>query len=258
MKFSKQILITGGAGFIGSYLCERLLNEGNSVVCVDNFFTGNRSNIAHLLDNPRFEVLRHDITMPLYVEIDEIYNLACPASPIHYQFDPVQTTKTSVHGAINMLGLAQAGEGQDSSGVDVGSLRRSGSSSADGGLLGPRQSDRPSVVLRRRQAGAPRRCSSTIGGSTGCGSRWCASSTPMVPACTRTTVGVVSNFVVQALRGDPITIYGDGSQTRAFCYVDDLVDGLIRMMGARDEVIGPFNLGNPAGIHHAGFGRSGD
>ena len=245
MKFSKQILITGGAGFIGSYLCERLLNEGNSVVCVDNFFTGNRSNIAHLLDNPRFEVLRHDITMPLYVEIDEIYNLACPASPIHYQFDPVQTTKTSVHGAINMLGLAKR--------VKAKILQASTSEVYGDPEVHPQTEDywgHVNPIGPRSCYDEGKRCAETLFFDY-----WRQHRVRIKVVRIFNTYGprmhpndgrVVSNFVVQALRGDPITIYGDGSQTRAFCYVDDLVDGLIRMMGARDEVIGPINLGNPA------------
>ena len=183
----KRVLVTGGAGFLGSHLCERLLAEGHEVLCVDNFFTGSRANIAHLLDNPRFELMRHDVTFPLYVEVDEIYNLACPASPIHYQLDPVQTTKTSVHGAINMLGLAKRVQGDDPPGLDQRGLRRSRGASADRGLLGQRQSDRPALLLRRGQALRRDAVLRLSPPAQRCGSRSRASSTPTGRACIRTT-----------------------------------------------------------------------
>ena len=241
---SSRILITGGAGFIGSHLSEKLLAEGNEVVCVDNFFTGSKANIAHLFGNPRFEVLRHDVTFPLYVEVDQIYNLACPASPVHYQHDPVQTTKTSVVGAINMLGLAkrlripilQASTSEVYGDPAVhpqteeywGNVNPIGPRSCyDEGKRAAetlffdyrRQHDLSIKVIRIFNTYGPR----------------------MHPNDGR----VVSNFIVQALRGEPITIYGDGSQTRSFCYVDDLVDGMVRLMGTEHEVTGPINVGNP-------------
>ena len=184
---SKRILVTGDAGFLGSHLCQRLIERGDEVLCVDNFFTGRQANVAHLLGTPGFELMRHDVTFPLYVEVDEIYNLACPASPIHYQFDPVQTTKTSVHGAINMLGLAKRMQRQDAAGLDVGGLRRPGQS-----IRSPRTTGATSIRSARapattRASAAPRRCSSTTTGSTTCGSRSRASSIPTVRACTPTT-----------------------------------------------------------------------
>ncbi len=191
MSLSKTLMVTGGAGFIGSHLCKRLLAEGCNVLCVDNFFTGAKDNVLPLMDHKGFEVIRHDVTFPLYVEVDEIYNLACPASPIHYQHDPVQTTKTSVHGAINMLGLA-----------------------------------------KRVRAKILQASTSEVYGD------------PHTHPQTEDYWGV-SNFIVQALKSEPITIYGDGSQSRSFCYVDDLVEGLVRLMATEDEVTGPINLGNP-------------
>ncbi len=240
----KRILVTGGAGFLGSHLCERLLREGHDVLCVDNYFTGRRDNIAHLLDHRHFEVMRHDVTFPLYVEVDEIYNLACPASPIHYQFDPVQTTKTSVHGAINMLGLAKRVKAkilQASTSEVYGNPSEHPQPESYWGSvnpIGPRscydEGKRCAETLffdyyrQHRVAIRVARIFNTYGPH-------------MLPNDGR----VVSNFIVQALKGEPITVYGDGSQTRSFCYVDDLIDGLIRLMAAPDEVTGPINLGNP-------------
>jgi len=241
----KRILITGGAGFLGSHLSERLLNEGNDVLCVDNFFTGTKQNIRHLLDHPFFEHLRHDVTFPLYVEVDEIYNLACPASPIHYQFDPVQTTKTSVHGAINMLGLAKRVKAkifQASTSEVYGDPEIHPQTESYWGKVnpnGPRacydEGKRCAETLffdYRRQHNLRikvARIFNTYG-----------------PRMHPNDGRVVSNFIVQALKNNPITIYGDGSQTRSFCYVDDMVDGFIRLMNTPDEVTGPVNLGNPA------------
>ena len=243
-EVSSRVLITGGAGFIGSHLSERLLAEGHDVICVDNFFTGSRRNIEHLFGNPRFEVLRHDVTFPLYVEVDQIYNLACPASPVHYQHDPVQTTKTSVVGAINMLGLAKR--------LRVPVLQASTSEVygdpavhpqteqywGNVNPIGPRscydEGKRAAETLffdyRRQHALDIKviRIFNTYG-----------------PRMHPNDGRVVSNFIVQALRGEPITIYGDGSQTRSFCYVDDLVDGMVRLMDTGHEVTGPVNVGNP-------------
>jgi len=240
---SKRILVTGGAGFLGSHLCERLLNDGHEVICVDNFFTGTRRNIAHLQDDPRFELIRHDITFPLYIEVDEIYNLACPASPIHYQHDPVQTTKTSVSGAINALGLAkrlrckvfQASTSEVYGDPDVHPQPEEYRGSVN--PIGPRAC-----------YDEGKRCAETL--FFDYYRQW---KLPIRVARIFNTYGprmhpkdgrVVSNFIVQALKGEPITIYGDGSQTRSFCYVDDLVDGFVRLMDA-DELTGPVNLGNP-------------
>jgi len=240
----KRILVTGGAGFLGSHLCERLLKEGNDILCVDNFFTGRKLNIAHLMDNPYFEILRHDITFSLFVEVDEIYNLACPASPVHYQFDPVQTTKTSVMGAINMLGLAkrlkikilQASTSEIYGDPDVHPQPENYRGNVN--TLGPRacydegkrcaetlffdyyrQNKVKIKVIRIFNTYGPR----------------------MHPNDGR----VVSNFIVQALKNEDITIYGDGSQTRSFCYVDDLIDGMVKMMNSRIDFTGPVNIGNP-------------
>ena len=240
----KRILITGGAGFLGSHLCERLLAEGNDILCVDNYFTGRKDNIAHLLGNKNFEALRHDVTFPLYVEVDEIYNLACPASPVHYQFDPVQTTKTSVIGAINMLGLAKR--------IGAKILQSSTSEVYGDPTVHPQPEDYRGNV----NPFGPRACYDE-------GKR-CAETlffdyrrqhkTRIKIARIFNTYGprmhpndgrVVSNFIVQALRNKDIALYGDGSQTRAFCYVDDLVDGLIRLMATGDDVTGPVNIGNP-------------
>ncbi len=240
----KRILVTGGAGFLGSHLCERLLKEGNDILCVDNFFTGRKSNIAHLMDNPYFEILRHDITFSLFVEVDEIYNLACPASPVHYQFDPVQTTKTSVMGAINMLGLAkrlkirilQASTSEIYGDPDVHPQPENYRGNVN--TLGPRacydEGKRCAETLffdyyRQNQVKIKViRIFNTYG-----------------PRMHPNDGRVVSNFIVQALKNEDITIYGDGSQTRSFCYVDDLIDGMVKMMNSRIDFTGPVNIGNP-------------
>ena len=243
----KRILVTGGAGFLGSHLCERLLARGHDVLCVDNFFTGSKDNIAHLLANPRFELMRHDVTFPLYVEVDEIYNLACPASPVHYQHDPVQTTKTSVHGAINMLGLAKRVRARHPAGLDQRGLRRPARCiRRPESYWGRRQSDRDPHVATTRASAAPRRCSSTTTASTSCGSRWRGSSTPTARACIRTTAAWCPTSSCRRCVAQDITIYGDGAQTRSFCYVDDLIEAMVRMMATADEVTGPVNIGNPA------------
>lgn len=240
----KRVLVTGGAGFLGSHLCERLLADGCEVLCVDNFFTGRRENIAHLLSEPFFEMLRHDVTFPLYVEVDEIYNLACPASPVHYQFDPVQTTKTSVHGAINMLGLAKR--------VKAKILQASTSEVYGDPELHPQpESYRGSVnpVGPRACYDEGKRCAETLFfdyyRQHGLNIRVARIFNTYGPRMLPNDGRVVSNFIVQALKGEDITVYGDGSQTRSFCYVDDLVDGLVRLMNAPDDVTGPVNIGNP-------------
>ena len=245
MGSRKSVLVTGGAGFLGSHLCARLLADGHEVLAVDNFFTGTRDNILSLLDDPRFELLRHDVTFPLYVEVDEIYNLACPASPIHYQFDPVQTTKTSVHGAINMLGLAKRTRARI--------LQASTSEVYGDPEVNPQTEDyRGSVnpIGPRACYDEGKRCAETLffdykrqhGTDIRIARIFNTYGPHMLPDDGR----VISNFIVQALRGEPLALYGDGSQTRSFCYVDDLVDGLVRLMDS-DE-IGPVNLGNPAEI----------
>src|SRR6266700_1978238 len=241
----KRIIVTGGAGFIGSHLCERLIAAGHDVLCVDNYFTGTKKNVKHLLEHPLFEVMRHDVTFPLYVEVERIFNLACPASPVHYQFDPVQTTKTSVHGAINMLGLAKRVKArilQASTSEVYGDPEVHPQAESYWGNVNPigprscydegkrcaetlffdyrRQHDMPIKVARIFNTYGPR----------------------MRPDDGR----VVSNFIVSALKGEPITIFGDGSQSRSFCFIDDLVDGLVRLMNTPHEVTGPINLGNPA------------
>ena len=240
----KQVLVTGGAGFLGSHLCEVLVEEGADVLCLDNFYTGSRANVQHLLGKPNFELLRHDVTFPLYIEVDEVYNLACPASPIHYQHDPVQTTKTSVHGAINMLGLAKR----------TGAKILQASTSEVYG--DPEEHPQPEHYWGHVNPIGPRSCYDE-------GKR-CAETLffdyhrqhnlPIKVARIFNTYGprmhpddgrVVSNFIVQALKGESLTIYGDGSQTRSFCYVDDLVAGLIRLMRTEDDCTGPVNLGNP-------------
>jgi UDP-glucuronate decarboxylase len=241
----QKILVTGGAGFLGSHLCERLIQEGRDVLCVDNFFTGERQNIVHLLGNPYFELMRHDVTFPLYVEVDRIYNLACPASPIHYQFDPVQTTKTSVHGAINMLGLAKR--------VKARILQASTSEVYGDPEVHPQPEGywgRVNPVGPRSCYDEGKRCAETLffdyhrqhGVDIKVARIFNTYGPRMHPGDGR----VVSNFIVQALRGEPITIYGEGTQTRSFCYVDDLVDGLVRLMDSADGLTGPVNLGNPA------------
>jgi UDP-glucuronate decarboxylase len=240
----KRILVTGGAGFIGSHLCERLLAQGHEVLCVDNFYTGARRNVAHLLDNPNFELMRHDVTFPLFVEIDEIYNLACPASPIHYQYDPVQTTKTSVHGAINMLGLAKRRKAkifQASTSEVYGDPTIHPQPEEYWGNVNP--------IGFRSCYDEGKRCAETLFFDY-----WRQHRLRIKVARIFNTYGprmhpndgrVVSNFIVQALKGDPITLYGEGLQTRSFCFVDDLVEGFLRLMETPDEVTGPINLGNP-------------
>jgi len=240
----KSILITGGAGFLGSHLCEVLLAQGHDVVCLDNFFTGTRDNILHLLDNPHFEMLRHDVTMPLYIEVDEIYNLACPASPIHYQLDPVQTTKTSVHGAINMLGLAKRTRArimQASTSEVYGDPKVHPQPESYWGHVNP--------IGFRSCYDEGKRCAETLFFDY-----WRQHKLRIKVARIFNTYGprmhpndgrVVSNFIIQALKGADITIYGDGSQSRSFCYVDELVDGFVRLMNSPDDFTGPVNLGNP-------------
>ncbi|ESY82423.1 MAG: SDR family oxidoreductase [Mesorhizobium sp.] len=244
MQQAKRILVTGGAGFLGSFLCERLLGEGHEVACVDNFFTGSRKNVSSLLDNRSFEIIRHDVTFPLYVEVDEIYNLACPASPIHYQFDPVQTTKTSVHGAINMLGLAKR--------VRAKILQASTSEVYGDPEIHPQTEDywgRVNPIGPRACYDEGKRCAETLFFDY-----WRQHKLRIKVARIFNTYGprmrpddgrVISNFIVQALQNEPITVYGTGQQTRSFCYVDDLIDGLVRMMQTDDGVTGPINLGNP-------------
>jgi UDP-glucuronate decarboxylase len=239
-----QVLVTGGAGFLGSHLCERLIAAGHDVLCVDNFFTGTRDNIGSLLGNPRFEVLRHDVTFPLYVEVDEIYNLACPASPIHYQWDPVQTTKTSVHGAINMLGLAKR--------LRARILQASTSEVYGDPEVHPQREDywgRVNPIGPRACYDEGKRCAETLFFDYHRQHRLVIKVARIFntygPRMHPNDGRVVSNFIVQALSDAPITIYGDGSQTRSFCYVDDLVEGLLRLMGTADDFPGPVNLGNP-------------
>ena len=244
MMNGKRILVTGGSGFLGSHLCERLLAEGHEVICVDNFYTGRKANIAHLIQKPYFEVLRHDICFPLYVEVDEIYNLACPASPIHYQFDPVQTTKASVHGSINMLGLAKR--------VKAKIFLASTSEVYGDPVVHPQPESywgNVNPIGLRSCYDEGKRCAETLFFDyhrqhllkikvarifNTYGPR-------MHPDDGR----VVSNFIVQALKGEAITVYGDGSQTRSFCYVDDMIDAFVRLMNTSDNVTGPVNLGNP-------------
>jgi UDP-glucuronate decarboxylase len=241
---AKRVLVTGGAGFIGSHLCARLLADGCEVLCVDNFYTGRRANVAHLLSNPRFELVRHDVCFPLYVEVDEIYNLACPASPVHYQHDPVQTTKTSVHGMINMLGLAKRVKAK---------ILQASTSEVYGD---PEVHPQPEAYWGRVNPIGPRacydegkRCAETL-----CFDYYRQHRLRVKIARIFNTCGprmhpndgrVVSNFIVQVLQGRDVTVYGDGGQTRSFCYVDDLVEGLIRLMASPDDMTGPINLGNP-------------
>lgn len=240
----KRILITGGAGFLGSHLCERLLKEGNEIICADNFFTGDKANIAHLLGNPYFELLRHDVTFPLYVEVDEIYNLACPASPVHYQFDPVQTTKTSVMGAINMLGLAKRTKAKI--------LQASTSEVYGDPEVHPQpESYRGSVntIGIRACYDEGKRCAETLffdyHRQNQVDIKVMRIFNTYGPKMNPNDGRVVSNFIVQALKGEDITMYGDGMQSRSFCYVDDLIDGMIRLMNSRDGFTGPVNIGNP-------------
>ncbi len=241
---SKRILVTGGAGFLGSHLCERLLNEGHEVLCVDNFYTGRRQNIAHLVSNPLFEVLRHDICFPLFVEVDEIYNLACPASPIHYQFDPVQTTKVSVHGSINMLGLAKR--------VKAKVLQASTSEVYGDPAVHPQTESywgNVNPIGIRSCYDEGKRCAETLffdyHRQHGLKIKVARIFNTYGPRMHPNDGRVVSNFIVQALKEEDITVYGDGTQTRSFCYVDDLVDGLVRLMYSPKGITGPVNLGNP-------------
>ena len=240
----KRILVTGGAGFLGSHLCERLLADGHDVMCVDNFFTGSKDNIVHLMGNPHFEVLRHDVTFPLYVEVDEIYNLACPASPIHYQHDPVQTTKTSVHGAINMLGLAKR--------IKAKIFQASTSEVYGDPKVHPQREDywgHVNPVGLRSCYDEGKRCAETLffdyRRQHDLRIKVARIFNTYGPHMHPHDGRVVSNFIVQALKEEPITIYGDGKQTRSFCYVDDLIEGFIRLMNTADDFTGPVNLGNP-------------
>lgn len=240
----KRILVTGGAGFLGSHLCERLLEQGHEVLCVDNFYTGSKLNVEHLIGNPRFELMRHDVTFPLYVEVDEIYNLACPASPVHYQHDPVQTTKTSVHGAINMLGLAKRVKAkilQASTSEVYGDPHIHPQPEAYWGNVNP--------IGIRSCYDEGKRCAETLFFDYHRQHKLRIKVARIFntygPRMHPNDGRVVSNFIVQALRGEALTVYGAGNQTRSFCYVDDLVDGLMRLMATRDEFTGPVNLGNP-------------
>jgi UDP-glucuronate decarboxylase len=250
----KRVMVTGGAGFLGSHLCDRLVDAGDEVLCVDNLFTGTKQNIAHLLGHPHFEFLRHDVTFPLFVEVDEIYNLACPASPIHYQHDPVQTTKTSVHGAINMLGLAKR--------LGCRILQASTSEVYGDPAVHPQTEEywgNVNPIGPRSCYDEGKRCAETLFFDYFRQHRL-----PIKVARIFHTYGprmhpadgrVVSNFILQALRGEPITIYGDGGQTRSFCYVDDLIEGLMLLMQSPDEVTGPINLGNPVEFTIADLAR---
>ncbi len=239
-----RVLVTGGAGFLGSFLCERLLAQGCHVICADNYFTGSRDNIAHLLGNPYFEVIRHDVTIPLYVEVDRIFNLACPASPIHYQFDPVQTTKTSVHGAINMLGLAKRTKARI--------LQASTSEVYGDPAVHPQREEywgNVNPIGPRACYDEGKRCAETLffdyHRQHGVAIKVIRIFNTYGPRMHPRDGRVVSNFIIQALQGDPITLYGSGDQTRSFCYVDDLIDGMIRFMDTGEEHVGPLNLGNP-------------
>ncbi len=241
---TRRILVTGGAGFLGSHLCERLLGLGHDVLCVDNYFTGTKDNIVHLMTNPHFEIMRHDVTFPLYIEVDEIYNLACPASPIHYQFDPVQTTKTSVHGAINMLGLAKR--------VKAKILQASTSEVYGDPQMHPQREEywgHVNPVGLRSCYDEGKRCAETLFFDYHRQHKLRIKVARIFntygPRMHPNDGRVVSNFIVQALQGKPITVYGDGRQTRSFCYVDDLVDALIRLMNTADDFTGPVNTGNP-------------
>ncbi|PZO22358.1 MAG: NAD-dependent dehydratase [Betaproteobacteria bacterium] len=239
-----RILVTGGAGFLGSHLCERLLAEGNEVICADNYFTGSKENVAHLLSNPYFELIRHDVTFPLYIEVDEIYNLACPASPVHYQHDPVQTTKTSVHGAINMLGLAKR--------VKARIFQASTSEVYGDPEVHPQPEEywgRVNPIGIRSCYDEGKRCAETLffdyHRQHNLDIKVARIFNTYGPRMHPNDGRVVSNFIVQALKGQDITIFGDGSQTRSFCYVDDLIEGFIRLMNTEPGFTGPVNLGNP-------------
>lgn len=241
---AKRILVTGGAGFLGSHLCDRLVREGHDVLCADNYFTGRKRNIAHLIGHPRFEAMRHDVTFPLYVEVDQIYNLACPASPIHYQFDPVQTTKTSVHGAINMLGLAKR--------LGARILQASTSEVYGDPSVHPQPEDywgNVNPIGPRACYDEGKRCAETLFFDY-----YRQFQLPIRVVRIFNTYGprmhpndgrVVSNFIIQALKGEPLTVYGEGNQTRSFCYVDDLIEGFVRFMGVDGDMPGPINIGNP-------------
>ena len=240
----KRIMVTGGAGFLGSHLCERLLLEGNELLCVDNFFTGSKENLLGLMSSPHFELMRHDVTFPLYVEVDEIYNLACPASPIHYQFDPVQTTKTSVHGAINMLGLAKR--------VKAKIFQASTSEVYGDPEVHPQVESywgRVNPIGLRSCYDEGKRCAETLffdySRQYHLRIKVARIFNTYGPRMHPNDGRVVSNFIVQALRNQPITLFGEGTQTRSFCYVDDLIEGVIRLMDTPDELTGPVNLGNP-------------
>jgi UDP-glucuronate decarboxylase len=241
---TKRILVTGGAGFLGSHLCERLLREGHEVICADNLFTGSKDNVRHLLANPYFEFMRHDVTFPLFVEVDEIYNLACPASPIHYQYDPVQTTKTSVHGAINMLGLARR--------VKAKIFQASTSEVYGDPRIHPQREDywgHVNPIGQRACYDEGKRCAETLffdyHRQHHVRIKVARIFNTYGPRMHPNDGRVVSNFIVQALNNEPITMYGNGTQTRSFCYVDDLIEGFIRLMNSDDKVTGPINLGNP-------------
>jgi UDP-glucuronate decarboxylase len=240
----RRVLVTGGAGFLGSHLCDRLLADGHEVLCADNFFTGTKRNVEHLLEHPRFELLRHDVTFPLFVEVDHVYNLACPASPVHYQHDPVQTTKTSVHGAINMLGLAKRLKArifQASTSEVYGDPNQHPQTESYWGHVNP--------IGPRSCYDEGKRCAETLffdyHRQWGLDIRVARIFNTYGPRMHPNDGRVVSNFIVQALRGEPITVYGDGSQTRSFCYVDDLIEGFVRFMAAPAPCPGPINLGNP-------------
>jgi len=244
MHLKKRILITGGAGFLGSHLCERLLNEGHDVICLDNFFTGTKGNIVHLMDNPYFELIRHDVTFPLYVEVDEIYNLACPASPTHFQHDPVQTTKTSVHGAIHMLGLAKR--------LNAKIFQASTSEVYGDPKVHPQTEDywgHVNPVGQRSCYDEGKRCAETLFFDYRRQHRLYIKVARIFntygPRMHPNDGRVVSNFIMQALQSNPITIYGDGTQTRSFCYVDDLIEAIVRLMNTADDFTGPVNTGNP-------------
>lgn len=244
MLSAKRIAVTGGAGFLGSHLCERLLGQGHEVLCIDNFFTGSKQNILHLIDNPLFELIRHDVTFPLYLEVDEIYNLACPASPVHYQFDPVQTTKTSVHGAINMLGLAKRIKAkifQASTNEVYGDPQQHPQTESYWGHVNP------NGIRACYDEG--KRCAETLffdyHRQHGLQIKIARIFNTYGPRMHPDDGRAVSNFIVQALQGKPITVYGDGSQSRSFCYVDDLIEAFVLLMESPDDFTGPVNLGNP-------------